>query len=42
MLIVVFTCLLGTLAVAPYMALLYPVMYLAMTGQPVAPMYQNQ
>jgi phage FluMu protein Com len=42
MLVVLFTCLLGILAVAPYMALLYPVMYLAMTGQPVAPIYQSQ
>ena len=35
-LLVLATCGLGALAVAPYFALLYPVIYLAMTGQPTA------
>jgi hypothetical protein len=30
------TCFLGLLAVAPFLALLYPVIYLAMTGQRTA------
>jgi hypothetical protein len=42
MFVVLFTCGLGMLAVMPYMALLYPVMYLGMIGQPVAPAYQTQ
>ena len=35
-LIVVFTCFLGLLVVGPFFALLWPVIYLAITGQPTA------
>ncbi|MBN2023057.1 MAG: hypothetical protein JW809_09715 [Pirellulales bacterium] len=37
--LIIITCLLGALAVGPYMALLVPVMYLSMTGQPMARRY---
>ena len=35
-LVILFTCLIGTLAVGPYWALLMAVVYLAITGQPTA------
>jgi len=35
-LLVVFTCGLGLLAVAPFLVLMAPVIYLAITGQPTA------
>jgi hypothetical protein len=42
MFVAIFTCGLGYLAVLPYLTLLFPVMYLGMIGQPVAPAYQTR
>lgn len=36
LLVVVFTCFLGIFAAAPFLAIMYAVIYLAMTGQPTA------
>jgi uncharacterized membrane protein len=40
--IAICTCLVGILAVAPFMALLSAVVYLAITGQPTADQYYPQ